>query len=1127
MAAGTGTDSDPLWYKDAIIYQLHVKTFFDGNDDGYGDFPGLVAKLDYIQELGVNCIWLLPFYPSPLRDDGYDIADYRGVHPVYGERKDFRTFIREAHRRGIRVITELVVNHTSDQHPWFQAARHAPSGSIKRKYYVWSKTDKKFKNARIIFTDTEKSNWTWDPVANAFYWHRFFHHQPDLNFDNPHVRAAVVRIMRFWLDMGVDGLRLDAVPYLVEREGTNCENLPETHEVVRQWRKIIDEHYTDRVLLAEANQSPADVVYYFGSGDECHMAYHFPVMPRIFIALHQEDRHPITDIIEQTPGIPDICQWVIFLRNHDELSLEMVTDAEREYMYTAYAQDPLMRINVGIRRRLAPLVQYSRRRIELLNSLLFSLPGTPVIYYGDEIGMGENVFLGDRNSVRTPMQWNGDRNGGFSRALFAKLYSPPNMDPVTGYQTINVEEQSMDPSSLLHWMQTIIRLRRQYKVFGRGTIEFLKPENRKVLAFYRKYQDQIVLVVANLSRYPQAAELDLSSYCGVVPVEMFGLGEFPRIDQVPYTITLGAYSFYWFMLQPVCDVLHVPMQFKGRETAGQPAAEQTAPESPPFQPVYRVEPAGGWQSLFAGPFRQSLETEILPPFIRAQSWFKTAAGAVESVKVVDWFEVGESGINFVVLVQVHQDLYTLALSVADGEEAEEILTGKPGAVVARLSTSTTGTTILYDAVENDDFCLSLLGTVEHSRTAATHAGKVMGTQTLVFGKSRGSDLETPAVRRIRTEQSNSSVVLGNRLILKLFRHLRPGTDPGYKVGRFLVEHTSFRGAPSVAGAIEYLFSESEEHYTLALLQEFIAGQGDGWTYSVDELRRFFERASAHMYLLDKLTREPLSIARMLEQEFAPEAHWLLGIYIKEVATLGVRTGELHAALAAGTDDPDFATGTYSRAELNEFVDSLKRRVESVMQTLQLGRTVEEQGERLAELFTLRARLLDIVEAARGLQSKLPSSRCHGDFHLGRVLRVAADFVITGFTGQPVRTATALATRRTPIKDVSDMLRSLSYATFASLFVFTHSRSEELHRFIPWARLCQVWLMVAFLQSYLATTAGSEFLPAVREDFMLMLKALMIEKALREIEYELHNRPDWLRVPLYGLLELVDSHALDA
>lgn len=541
---------DPLWYKDVIVYQLHVKTFYDSNGDGYGDFAGLIEKLDYIEQLGVNCIWILPFYPSPLRDDGYDIADYVSINPLYGTMQDAKNFIREAHRRNIRVITELVINHTSDQHEWFKRAKAAPPDSEERNFYVWSDTDQKFDDARIIFIDTESSNWTWDPTAKAYYWHRFFSHQPDLNFDNPNVTNAVLDVMRFWLDIGVDGFRLDAIPYLIEREGTNCENLPETHAILKQFRAALDKDYKNKLFLAEANQWPADVIQYFGNGnDECHMAYHFPLMPRIFMAVHQQTRTPIVEIMRQTPDIPESCQWAIFLRNHDELTLEMVTDEERDYMYAAYAEHPIMRCNVGIRRRLAPLLENSRPRVELVNSLLFSMPGTPIVYYGDEIGMGDNVYLGDRNGVRTPMQWNGDRNGGFSRAPFAQLYSPPLMDPVGGYQVINVEAQQLDKSSLLHWMRRIIRLRKQYKVFGRGTIEFIEPANRKILAYIRHYENETVLCLANLSWSPQSADLHLQKYAGKTPVEMFGMEAFHEITEQPYVVTFAPYGFYWLLLE--------------------------------------------------------------------------------------------------------------------------------------------------------------------------------------------------------------------------------------------------------------------------------------------------------------------------------------------------------------------------------------------------------------------------------------------------------------------------------------------------------------------------------------------------------------------------------------------------
>ncbi len=539
---------DPLWYKDALIYQLHVKAFLDSNANGIGDFKGLTEKLDYLQELGVTALWLLPMYPSPFKDDGYDIANYLEIHPEYGTLQEFKSFLQEAHRRDLRVITELVVNHTSDQHPWFQEARRNPASPY-RDYYVWSDTDKKFADTRIIFTDTEKSNWAWDPEAKMYYWHRFFSHQPDLNYDNPAVRREVIDVMKFWLDMGVDGLRADAVPYLVEREGTSCENLAETHTVLKEIRKAVDEAYPDRMLLAEANQWPVDVRPYFGNGDEFHMAFHFPLMPRIFMAIKKEDRHPITEIMSQTPPIPPNCQWGLFLRNHDELTLEMVTHDERDYMYREYAADPRMKINIGIRRRLAPLMDNDRRKIELLNSLLFTMPGTPIIYYGDELGMGDNIYLGDRNGVRTPMQWTGDRNAGFSKADTAMLYSPLNVDPVYGYQALNVEAQVRVPNSLLNWTKRMLAVRKRYRTFGRGTLEWIKPANRAILAYVRKYGGETLLMVHNLAGSAQPVELDLRRFIGAEVIELLNEVRFPQVAEHPYQLSLAPYGFFWFRLE--------------------------------------------------------------------------------------------------------------------------------------------------------------------------------------------------------------------------------------------------------------------------------------------------------------------------------------------------------------------------------------------------------------------------------------------------------------------------------------------------------------------------------------------------------------------------------------------------
>jgi maltose alpha-D-glucosyltransferase/alpha-amylase len=542
-------ERDPLWFKTAVFYEIHIRGFFDGNDDGSGDFRGLIDKLDYLQWLGIDCIWLLPMYPSPLRDGGYDIADFFAIHPDYGTVEDFRAFVEASHQRGMRVIADLVMNHTSADHPWFQASRSEPEGPY-GDYYVWSDSDDRWPEARIIFTDTEPSNWTWDPVRGQYFWHRFFAHQPDLNFDNPEVQEAMLNVLRFWLDLGIDGFRLDAVPYLYERDGTNGENLPETHAYLKRVRAEIDARYPDRVLLAEANQWPDDVVEYFGDGDECHMAFHFPVMPRMFMALRREDATPIIEILDRTPPIPGSAQWGLFLRNHDELTLEMVTDEERDYMYAEYAKDPRMKLNVGIRRRLAPLLDNARPDIELLHAIMFSLPGAPVLYYGDEIAMGDNIYLGDRDGVRTPMQWTGDRNGGFSRADFAALYLPTLMDPVYGFQAVNIEAQLRTPSSLLRWVQRFIQLRKEHPVFGLGTYEPLHPENPRIFAHVRRYEDDIVLCVHNVARSAQAVELDLSQFAGMVPEEMFGRTPFPPVGDLPYLLTLAPRGFFWFQLRP-------------------------------------------------------------------------------------------------------------------------------------------------------------------------------------------------------------------------------------------------------------------------------------------------------------------------------------------------------------------------------------------------------------------------------------------------------------------------------------------------------------------------------------------------------------------------------------------------
>jgi maltose alpha-D-glucosyltransferase / alpha-amylase len=1121
---------DPLWYKDSVIYQLHIKSFYDSNADGFGDINGLIEKLDYIQDLGVDAIWMLPFYPSPMRDDGYDIADYESINPVYGSESDFRRLLREAHRRGLNVITELVINHTSDQHPWFQVARYAPPGTPERDFYVWSDDEEKYKDARIIFTDTERSNWTWDPVAKSYYWHRFFSHQPDLNFDNPLVFEAIIDVMRKWLDMGVDGLRLDAIPYLIEREGTICENLPETHAILKGMRKVIDDHYPDRVFLAEANQWPADVREYFGNGDECHMAFHFPVMPRLYMALHLEDRHPITDIMRQTPEIPDNCQWAMFLRNHDELTLEMVTDDERDYMYRAYATHPMMRINVGIRRRLAPLMEYSRPRIQLMNGLLFSLPGTPIVYYGDEIGMGDNVYLYDRNGVRTPMQWSSDRNAGFSRAPFAQLYLPPLMDPITGYQAVNVEAQQLDPSSLLNWMKTIIKLRKRYKVFGRGSIELIAPSNRKVLAFVRKYEDETVLVVANLSRHPQSCEIDLKEYAGISPVEMFGLTNFHPISQAPYVVTLGPYQFYWLLLSYKPESLPVSLP-----PSEQPAAVETAVNARSAIRIVDAKADNVWQDMLSGGLRKRIEGDVLPWYISRQRWFGRKSARISHTTIVDFMPVKipaeEAGI-FLVEVETTdgvKDLYALHLALASGYRAKQLIEYTPEFVLADLRRKSESLA-LYDAIQSDRYCRELLGSINKDAKIPTKSGTVSFEKTTAYDTIAGAQVGL-GIKRINTEQSNSSIIFGDQFILKLYRRLQLGINPDYEIGRFLTERTPFEHAPPVAGAMTYAESGAEsasDVFMLGLLQGFIGNQGDGWSYTIEELRRFYERAESHNYMLESLYEKRAPLYQLVNEEIPEEAESMLGIYLSEAANLGRRTGEFHVALASDNKDPIFKPERMTPDEISHLIAEIHRNIEQTFSLLQSRkrRISAELQPKVEELLGYKQQLLNIVDGLKDAQCPLIKTRVHGDYHLGQVLNAFGDWVILDFEGEPGRSLKTRMEKQPPLKDVAGMLRSFSYAAFASLFIFAHNRTDELDKFIPWAEICETWCSVAFMQGYLASTQGQTFLPTSDADCFDMLLPFIIDKAVYEINYEVNNRPDWLGIPVTSLLEDL-RHRLNA
>jgi maltose alpha-D-glucosyltransferase/alpha-amylase len=1085
---------DDLWYKDGIIYQTHVRAFLDSNNDGVGDFQGLTRRLDYLQDLGVNILWLLPFYPSPLRDDGYDIANYTAVNPSYGTLADFKAFLKEAHRRGLKVITELVINHTSDQHEWFQKSRRAKPGSAWRDFYVWSDSPDKYKDARIIFKDYETSNWTWDPVAKAYYWHRFFSHQPDLNFDNPAVHAALIKALEFWMDMGVDAFRLDAIPYLYEREGTTCENLPETHTYLKSLRAHVDAHYPGKMLLAEANQWPEDSLPYFGDGDECHMAFNFPVMPRMYMALAQEDRFPIIDIMAQTPAIPENCQWAIFLRNHDELTLEMVTDEDRDYMWRTYASDRQARINLGIRRRLAPLLENHRGRIHLMNGLLFSLPGTPIIYYGDEIGMGDNIYLGDRNGVRTPMQWSPDRNAGFSRANPQQLYMPVVIDPQYHYEQVNVEQQQSSPYSLLWWMKRLIAQRNRYQAFGRGSMEFLHPENRKILAFIRRYKDETILVVANLSRLVQCFDLDLSAFRGMVPVELSGGTRFPAVGDKPYFLNLGPFAFYWFALE----------QQDAGETTG---AEEI--------PVLR---ASTFDEVFSTRNRDALG-RALETYLRSRRWFSGKARTIASLHVIEKVPLAGDGGRLAFVKVDYADgepeTYLIPLAVTQSRRARDQETSKALAVIARLNEGY----LLYEPVGDAQFDAALLETIAKRRTVKGAHGEVTGIPTRAFRELRGAGDLQPQV--LKSEQSNTAILYGDRLFLKLFRRLEPGINTDLEVTRFLNEETSFTGSPRVAGALEYE-TGSGEPTTLAILQGFAENSGSGWTYTVDAIGRFFDGIisdpAAAVRLADATPSESLlAIAGKPLPDIARET---IGLYLADAEILGRRTAQMHIALASRADIPAFApepiTPHYQRS-IYQHIRSQAVRTFQLLRRRGKGNTTAD--ELLAREEDVQQRIRRILDGRiTGLRI-----RTHGDYHLGQVLHTGNDFLIIDFEGEPSRPLSERRIKRSALRDVAGMLRSFHYAPFAVLFgqsQHTVIRTEDAAAVESGAKFWYRWVSGAFLRAYLAESRGAAHLPQTPEELQVLLDAHLLEKALYEIVYEMNNRPDWVRIPLRGVLELL-------
>jgi maltose alpha-D-glucosyltransferase/alpha-amylase len=1099
---------DPLWYKDAIIYQIHVRAFADSDADGIGDFAGLTTRLDYVHDLGANAIWLLPFYPSPLRDDGYDIASYLEVNPTYGDTRSFRRFLRAAHERGIRVITELVMNHTSDAHPWFQRARRAPAGSRWRNYYVWSDDPSRYRGARVIFQDYESSNWTWDNEAQAYFWHRFYGHQPDLNFDNPEVRRVMMRALDHWLELGVDGVRLDAVPYLFEREGTNCENLPETHTFLKELRAHVDKRFADRMLLAEANQWPEDAVAYFGDGDECHMAFHFPVMPRLFMAVQMEHRLPIIDILEQTPQIPPTAQWALFLRNHDELTLEMVTDEERDYMYRRYAADPRMRVNLGIRRRLAPLLQNDRRKIELLNGLLFSLPGAPIVYYGDEIGMGDNVYLGDRDSVRTPMQWNGDRNAGFSRANPQQLYLPVVIDPEYHYEALNVEAQQRNPNSLWWWMRRLISLRKRHPVLGHGDIEFLDPDNPKVLAFTRgggseDPASETVLVVANLARHAQQFELDLRRYDGARPVELFGQTTFATVTDRPYTLTLAPYAFEWFLLD---STVRVPT----------PTRQFTLTTGEDLETAWR------------GRGRRQL-SQAVSAYLQERRWFAGKARIVQEVDIVDVIPVDQrrTDVGYVMLVRVdysegEPEMYALPVVVVerpaqtDDDASDDIIT--------RLDPS--NGRALCDGAGDARLMSALFDLVARGGMDTGSGGRLAGNPARAL-RSLIRTAPTPGSARVLgAEQSNTSVLLGEKILMKVLRKVEAGPHPDVEVGRHLSETIGFPYVPPFGGSLEYVRPRSPA-MTIATLTGFVANDGDAWSATLGELGRYYEEAAATGLTGPPATAWPhRRLSEGLAEPVSLEIAALAAESLERAGHFGTRTAQLHRALAAA-DTPAFTPAPFTRLNQRALYQSLRSDARATLRVLRrnLSRLAPPVADLAREILQREPVLLDQFSRLTRETIDVSSIRIHGDLHLGQVLVAGTDVVFIDFEGEPARPIGERSLKRTAFRDVAGMVRSYDYASRFALDetigrgVVTDDSCEILE---GWGQLWVEWVSRAYVDGYLSEAAKEPFVPDADWAVDLLLEVSLLQKAVYELGYELANRPEWVHLPLRALDQLTSG-----
>jgi maltose alpha-D-glucosyltransferase/alpha-amylase len=1098
---GTTFDEKLHWYKDAIIYELHLKAFYDSNGDGIGDLQGLMQKLDYLKDLGITAIWLLPFFPSPLRDDGYDIADYYSLNPVYGNIDLFREFMKEAHKRNLKVIIELVINHTSDQHPLFQKARTSPKGSKERNYYVWTDNPEQYKDARIIFQDYESSNWTYDPVAQQYYWHRFFHHQPDLNFDNPDVQQEVFNVLDYWCGLGVDGFRLDAVPYLFERDDTNCENLPETHVFLKKLRSHVDAHYPGTLLLAEANMWPEDSAAYFGNGDECQMNYHFPVMPRMFMAMQMEDRYPITDIFAQTPEIPETCQWAIFLRNHDELTLEMVTDEERDYMYKVYATDPKAKINLGIRQRLAPLMQNNRRKIELINSLLFSLPGTPVIYYGDEIGMGDNFYLGDRDGVRTPMQWSGNRNGGFSEANPQKLYLPLILSPEYHYEMVNVEMQSSNTSSLLWYMKRIIDLRKKYKAFSRGSIKFLKVDNPKILSFTRTYKDETILVVVNLSRYAQPAELDLAEYEGFQLVELLSRNKFPVIKDSRYFLSLGSYSFQWFSLQNVSATV-----------------KTGAPEK-----SYSLK---RFEDILEGNFKEDLLSNILPEWLKKVRWFGGKGKEIHHIELegVQEISIPDDGNCLWCLFKIQYyygfpEIYQLPLLFVPKNSNEEIIKNYPQSIVIAITVNDVEGYLcdaLYDPRLHHYMLEKLYGNADYQS-----GNKLAYIGTKALQQIAGDSISTIKSRILNAEQSNTSIIYDDKFYLKIYRKVDYDINPDQEMIKTLTEQLNFKNAPTFLGTIEWISGKG--NINLSMIQELVSNHGDAWQFMLDKLSVYNDEILAHQPESLPNTALHGTLTNPCKAEDLPkELITLLDPAVIEQARLiGKRTAEMHLLLASNENMPSFRPEPYTLHYQRSLFSSLSTSIRESFDNLERNfeRINPKSKDAAKEVLASRQSILESMKAVYNHKMDLLKIRIHGDFHLGQILFTGKDLMILDFEGEPTRTYSERRLKFSALRDVAGMIRSFYYAAYGSLFLEGETRPEDIALLEPYSEMWGHYMSGFFMEAYLEKVKGTQIIPDNTEDTKILLDVFLLSKVFYELNYELNNRPDWVMIPLKGILNI--------